>query len=114
MSENIAEDIIGVIVILYLVALGAKIVHTGYQIFSYNGFKGFTNKTTADYAGSNRSKWKKAAKSFKVSVRKLKKMTKKEIKDLYRKMAMKNHPDKGGDPEDFRNLHEAYEFAYAA
>jgi hypothetical protein len=27
---------------------------------------------------------------------------------------MKHHPDKGGDPDMFRNIHEAYEFVYAA
>ncbi|MCC7570981.1 DnaJ domain-containing protein [Candidatus Micrarchaeota archaeon] len=32
----------------------------------------------------------------------------KEIKKAYRKMAMKHHPDKGGDPEEFKKLSEAY------
>ena len=58
--------------------------------------------------------WKKAAKAFGVRVNKLKKMKKDEIKALYRKLVMKHHPDKGGDPDKFRNIHEAYEFAYAA
>ena len=32
-----------------------------------------------------------------------------EIKRAYRKSAMKNHPDKGGDAEEFKKLQEAYE-----
>eukprot|EP01051_Picozoa_sp_SAG22_P015102 SAG22_NODE_1928_length_3293_cov_29.434878_1_plen_174_part_00 len=32
-----------------------------------------------------------------------------EIKKAYRKIAVKVHPDKGGDPEEFKKLTEAYE-----
>lgn len=35
--------------------------------------------------------------------------TKDEIKKAYRKLAMKEHPDKGGDPEKFKKISEAYE-----
>ena len=35
--------------------------------------------------------------------------TSEEIKKSYRKLAMKNHPDKGGDPELFQKITEAYE-----
>lgn len=35
--------------------------------------------------------------------------SKKEIKDAYKKLALKNHPDKGGDSEKFRKISEAYE-----
>ncbi|MFA5382986.1 MAG: DnaJ domain-containing protein, partial [Candidatus Micrarchaeia archaeon] len=31
-----------------------------------------------------------------------------EIKKAYRKLAMKHHPDKGGDQEKFKELSEAY------
>jgi len=32
-----------------------------------------------------------------------------EIKKSYRKLAKENHPDKGGDPEKFKQIAEAYE-----
>lgn len=32
-----------------------------------------------------------------------------EIKKAYRKMAMMNHPDKGGDPEKFKEISQAYD-----
>lgn len=32
-----------------------------------------------------------------------------EIKQAYRKMAIKYHPDKGGDPKKFQKIHDAYE-----
>ena len=32
-----------------------------------------------------------------------------EIKKAYRKLASKHHPDKGGDPEQFKKIQEAYE-----
>lgn len=32
-----------------------------------------------------------------------------EIKKSYRKLAMKNHPDRGGDKEKFQELQQAYE-----
>lgn len=35
--------------------------------------------------------------------------TQDEIKKAYRKLAMKEHPDKGGDAEKFKKINEAYE-----
>ena len=32
-----------------------------------------------------------------------------QIKKAYRKKAIKEHPDKGGDPEKFKSLTQAYE-----
>jgi len=35
--------------------------------------------------------------------------TNSDIKKAYRKLVMKHHPDKGGDPEKFKELSQAYE-----
>jgi len=35
--------------------------------------------------------------------------TPKDIKNAYRKLASKHHPDKGGDPEQFKKIQEAYD-----
>ena len=32
-----------------------------------------------------------------------------DIKQAFREMALRTHPDKGGDPEEFRKVREAYE-----
>lgn len=38
-----------------------------------------------------------------------KEATSQEIKKAYRKIAMKAHPDKGGDVEKFKEINQAYE-----
>ncbi|OMO59019.1 hypothetical protein CCACVL1_25157 [Corchorus capsularis] len=38
-----------------------------------------------------------------------KKATQEDLKKAYKKAAIKNHPDKGGDPEKFKELAQAYE-----
>lgn len=117
MSEDAIENIIGFIVLLWIISWGARILHNGILIFKVRGFSHFMGRgpdPAEAHCNNRRKQWKKAAKAFGVRVAKLKKMSKKEIKDLYRKMAMKHHPDKGGDPDKFRNVHDAYEFAYAA
>lgn len=35
--------------------------------------------------------------------------TEAEIKKAYRKKALKEHPDKGGDPEKFKDISKAYD-----
>lgn len=37
------------------------------------------------------------------------KATQEEIKNAYRRKAMKHHPDRGGDPETFQEIQAAYE-----
>lgn len=32
-----------------------------------------------------------------------------ELKKAYRKLSMKHHPDKGGDPDTFKQINEAYD-----
>ena len=39
--------------------------------------------------------------------------TRKDIQHAFRKLALRQHPDVGGDPEEFKRLHEHYEDALA-
>lgn len=39
-----------------------------------------------------------------------KEVSKSEIKTIYRKLVLQHHPDKGGNPERFRQIQEAYEY----
>lgn len=103
MNEKLQETIINLLIV---VAIWSAVTGVSY-FFNMLIFMSLKRKSVD-------ARWKKASKAFGVRVNKLKKMSKEEIKALYRKMAMKHHPDKGGDAEKFRNLHEAYEFAYAA
>ncbi len=44
-----------------------------------------------------------------MSVQKLKKMSRRELTRVYRRRALKMHPDRGGDHEEFIRLNEAYQ-----
>lgn len=35
--------------------------------------------------------------------------TDKEIKTAYKRLTLKHHPDKGGNPDEFKKIQEAYE-----
>lgn len=102
-SDNFGNYVFRMIMIYFLINFIFGLINYG-RI--YHRFKKVNNR--------NKQTWKKAAKAFGVRAGKLKKMSKDEIKKRYREMAKKYHPDHGGDEEKFRNLHEAYEFAYAA
>jgi hypothetical protein len=111
-SHNPVGDIIGFLILLWIISWGCRIAHTGWIIFRHRGFSHFIGGGDPNLAGdSNRKKWKKAAKAFGVRVNKLKQMSKDEIQRLYRKKAMKVHPDQGGNADKFRELHTAYKFA---
>lgn len=56
-----------------------------------------------------RIKTKEAARLFETRWKELKKMDLRSFNQLYRKLAMKHHPDQGGDPETFIKLTEIYE-----
>lgn len=56
-----------------------------------------------------RIKMEEAGRLFETGWEKLKKMDLRAFSRLYRKMAMKHHPDQGGDPETFMKLKEIYE-----
>jgi hypothetical protein len=54
-----------------------------------------------------------ALRLFKFSVDEFKRMSRKQLVARYRRKAMKRHPDRGGDHEDFIRLTEAYEVLLA-
>lgn len=37
--------------------------------------------------------------------------TEESLKKAYRRMALKHHPDRGGNPDDFKKIKDAYETA---
>ena len=106
------EDFFGFISTIAVLLYGVSMVTRGYQIFKYAGFSWTIGQNLNEQNISKKKKWKQASKAFGVRVGKLKKMGKDEIKKLYRKKVMKEHPDHGGNADKFRNLHEAYQFAY--
>lgn len=54
-------------------------------------------------------KMEEAGRLFGMPWRKLKVLDKRSLSRLYRKLALKLHPDQGGDPEQFRKLSQYYE-----
>jgi len=102
-ANEVVETAISVI---YLALLIMYIIQIFYRPAYYYG-----SRVRNRFNGKH---WKLAAKAFGIRVNKLKKMSKDEIKKVYREKAKKNHPDRGGNAKDFNNLHEAYQFAYAA
>ncbi|MDA8141310.1 MAG: hypothetical protein M0036_21925 [Desulfobacteraceae bacterium] len=53
-------------------------------------------------------KLEEAARLFGLSWKELKKLDKKSLSCLYRRLALKYHPDQGGDPAEFRRLTQYY------
>lgn len=60
------------------------------------------------------SKVRKACKEFGIRYGRFKKMTERELKDIFRKTVIKKHPDHGGDPTEFRAFKESYDILKAA
>ena len=110
---NETKETVLVIVTYLVIILGYNLIIRLLQKYylrrlhkKYN-MGGFSNN-------KNAMTWKKASKAFGIRVAKLQKMSKIEIKKIYRMKAKKVHPDQGGKKEVFQNLNEAYQFAYAA
>lgn len=52
----------------------------------------------------------RSAKSVDDAQKKIEKFKKEVVKPRWRKLILKNHPDKGGDREKFQKIQAAYEF----
>ncbi len=74
----------------------------------------YQRRQAHEQSNNNNMTWKKAAMALGVKLNKLKKMSKSEIKKVYRAKAKVVHPDKGGCADDFNKLNSAFQFAYAA
>lgn len=105
---NETKDTIIVAVVYLVIILGIRLAQEYYirRLYKKYNMGGRNNK--------NAMTWKKASKAFGIGVTKLRKMSKAEIKKIYRMKAKKVHPDQGGKKEAFQKLNEAYQFAYAA
>merc|ERR1712193_507264 len=68
------------------------------------GFGGFDD---SDFGGGGPSKPADTTKYYKI-LGVEKNATESEIKKAYRKLAMKHHPDKGGDPDKFKEMTQAH------
>lgn len=102
-SDDVGDYVFRVIMMYVLINFVYNLINYGIYMYRFKKVHNKDNQT-----------WKKAAKAFGVRAGKLKKMSKDEIKKLYREMAKKVHPDHGGDEEKFRKLHDAYQFVCAA
>jgi len=76
----------------------------------------WTNRKHSKHINSQQNNMtiKKACKILGINPKEFKKMTKEDLKKAYRKKAKEVHPDHGGNSEDFRNVKDAFDFAYAA
>jgi len=95
------------------------VVVGGYTLFKYFMYKLWVRNLYKKHNMGGRNNknsmtWKKASKIFGIRMSKLKKMSKIEVKKVYRMRAKKDHPDHGGSDKKFNDLNEAYQFAYAA
>lgn len=55
-----------------------------------------------------------ACKTLNINKEDLEKMTKKKLKEIYRKLVHKCHPDHGGSADDFRKVKESFDFVYTS
>ncbi|CAM9967594.1 unnamed protein product [Scytosiphon promiscuus] len=81
--------------ISFLMMLAGASAAEGFSSFSFNGFNGFNSPV------DNEGYYKVLGVGKTVDAG--------SITKAYRKLAKKKHPDKGGDPEEFKALAEAYE-----
>ena len=61
----------------------------------------------------NKMSVKQACKILGIKQSDLNKMSKADLKKIFRNKVQKVHPDHGGSEKDFRNVKEAYDFAYS-
>ncbi len=103
------KETLTVIAVYLVLILGINLVQNYHlrRLHKKYNIGGFSNN-------KNAMTWKKASKAFGIRATKLQKMSKIEIKKIYRMKAKKAHPDQGGKKEAFQKLNEAYQFAYAA
>ena len=81
----------------------------GFPGFGGGGFGGFGGDDEESYGSSRSSKKEVDNKKFYDILEVSQKATQDEIRKAYRKLAVKHHPDKGGDQEKFKELSLAYE-----
>merc|ERR1719215_1675138 len=76
----------------------------------FRGFPGMGGPSMGDMPSRGRGGGKPAdTTKFYKALEVEKNATHAEIKKAYRKLAVKHHPDKGGDPEKFKEITQAYE-----